>query len=151
MAIRAGDEVDAWCTKCRMDLGHRVVAAVGALPKRVECLTCNTQHNYRAPKGASSPVPKGELAPAEKRRAAARTPGKPRVTKAASELRADWEKHCLGQVDSKFTAYSVKERFALDQLVKHKKFGEGFVAELVDDAKVSIVFADGAKTLVHGR
>lgn len=151
MAVKAGEEVDAWCTKCRMDLGHRVVAVVGITPKRVECLTCNTQHNYRAPKGVKAPVPKGQPTPGSTSRTLAKGPGRPRVTKAAAELKADWEKQCLGQMDSAFVAYTVKERFKVNQLIRHKKFGDGFVSELVDDGKVSIVFADGVKTLVHGR
>ena len=50
--LTAGGEIDAWCTKCRMDLGHRIVALVHGVPKRVVCLTCGSQHNYRAPRVA---------------------------------------------------------------------------------------------------
>src|SRR5262245_28513441 len=50
VTISAGSEIDAWCTSCRMTLNHRVVAMVEGVAKRVLCLTCNKQHNYRAPK-----------------------------------------------------------------------------------------------------
>ena len=49
-SLTAGSEIDAWCTKCRMDLMHRIVAMVQSAPKRVICLTCNSEHNYRAPR-----------------------------------------------------------------------------------------------------
>ena len=49
-SLTAGAEIDAWCTKCRMDLMHRIVAMVQSAPKRVICLTCNSEHNYRAPR-----------------------------------------------------------------------------------------------------
>ena len=51
MIRTVGGEIDAWCTSCRMNLNHRIVAIVRSTPKRVECLTCNKQHNYRAPRG----------------------------------------------------------------------------------------------------
>ena len=54
--LTAGSEIDAWCTKCRMDLGHRIVAMVKDQPKRVVCQTCGSQHNYRAPKHSGSSV-----------------------------------------------------------------------------------------------
>ena len=31
-----------------MVLNHRIIAMVGTAPKRVECSTCNSHHNYRA-------------------------------------------------------------------------------------------------------
>jgi hypothetical protein len=55
--LGAGSEIDAWCTWCRMDLGHRVVAMVGGAPKRVVCLTCDREHDYRAPRsGRTGPA-----------------------------------------------------------------------------------------------
>ncbi len=31
-----------------MVLNHRIIAMVGTAPKRVECSTCNSHHNFRA-------------------------------------------------------------------------------------------------------
>ena len=45
--LRAGGEVDSYCTKCRLVLNHRIIAMVGPLPKKVECSTCNSHHTYR--------------------------------------------------------------------------------------------------------
>ena len=56
MAIRAGQEIDAWCTRCKMDLTHKVVAAVGDKPAKVECRTCYTIHMYRAPKSSPAAI-----------------------------------------------------------------------------------------------
>ncbi len=145
--LGAGSEIDAYCTKCRMDLGHRIVAMVGPAPKRVECQTCGSHHNYRAPKTAR-----------EKREAAktrtTRQTSTQRVTlaaKAESERRSEWERRILGQAATAFTRFKITETFEPDQLVIHKKFGEGYVVELLENDKLSIMFADGAKTLVHGR
>lgn len=154
MAVTAGKEVDAWCTKCRMDLSHRVVAVVAGQPRRVECQTCHTQHNYRAPKGAKSPIPREEKAPGEKAakpaKSSKKAPAK-RVTKAESQLIADWTTKVHGQLEKAFTNYTIAQVFKVDQLVRHKQFGEGYVAEVLGDNKLIIVFRGGSKTLIHGR
>ena len=64
--LTAGSEIDAWCTSCRMDLGHRIVAMVEGRPKRVECLTCGGQHNYRAPKAESDKGTDGKASAQER-------------------------------------------------------------------------------------
>ena len=46
--LRAGGEVDSWCTKCKLVLNHRIIALVGTTPARVECSTCSSHHNFRA-------------------------------------------------------------------------------------------------------
>lgn len=146
MSVTAGSEVDAWCTKCRMDLMHRVVAAVAGSPKRVECQTCRTQHNYRAPKGAKDPIPKGEDVPGTTKKAGAATPR----AKANAKV-SEWDRRVLGQTDTSFRAYSPRTTFRADELLRHSKFGDGFVSEVNADGKINVVFRDGAKTLVHGR
>src|SRR5258708_17991440 len=51
--LKPGAEVDSYCTKCRMDLLHRIIAMNNGKIIRVECRTCGGHHNYRAPKSAS--------------------------------------------------------------------------------------------------
>ncbi|MFO0570780.1 MAG: hypothetical protein U0263_34405 [Polyangiaceae bacterium] len=148
--LAAGSEIDAWCTKCRMDLGHRIIAMLEGRPKRVICQTCGSQHNYRAPasergaarpKGASgSPRPAGSVAQRVTEKAKAEAL---RVT--------DWEKHIAGQAMDAFTRYSIDRTYRAGELVAHKKFGEGYVVEVVDSGKVNIMFRDGPRTLAHGQ
>jgi hypothetical protein len=47
--------------------------------------------------------------------------------------------------------YSPKTKFAIGERVSHPKFGDGVVSSLLADGKVQIDFADGPRTLVHGR
>lgn len=151
MTATAGNEVDAWCTKCRMDLLHRVVAAVGGTPKRVECQTCHTQHNYRAPKGIKSPVPKGTDVPTGTKKAAAAKSPKAGKSAKGNARSSEWDKRVLGQLESSFTVYTPRSTFKADELIRHAKFGDGFVSEVNPDGKIAVIFRDGAKTLVHGR
>jgi hypothetical protein len=146
VAVKAGGEVDAWCTKCRMDLLHRVVAMVAAKPKRVECKTCQSQHNYRAPKGAPA------AAGAKKASASAKTPRAAKAgTPKPSRIQHDWEVHLAGKEPSAFRAYSVSSRFERDELIRHKTFGDGCVLEVLQDQKINVIFREGIKVLVHGR
>ncbi|MEN9579676.1 MAG: hypothetical protein RJA70_2685 [Pseudomonadota bacterium] len=134
-----------------MDLSHRVVAAVEGQPRRVECQTCHTQHNYRAPKGAKSPIPREVSPPKEKAAAKAKKVPAKRVTKAESQLIADWDTKVHGQLERAFTNYTISDVLKVNQLVRHKQFGEGYVYEVLGDNKLIIVFRGGSKTLIHGR
>lgn len=151
--LSAGSEIDAWCTKCRMDLGHRIVAMVGPVPKRVVCQTCGGEHTYRAPRsgGSASPVVRkkgGEAAPASKRAAPAGVRAAARA-KEEEERYGTWAQHTLGKAVDAFTRYSMDLKLAVGQLILHPKFGEGYVEAVNEDAKVSVMFRDGRKTLAH--
>jgi hypothetical protein len=49
--IQLGDEIDDYCTKCRLLTNHGVVAIVGGEVKKVRCNTCLFEHEYRHGKG----------------------------------------------------------------------------------------------------
>jgi hypothetical protein len=139
---QAGGEIDAWCTKCRLDLLHRIVAVVAGEPKRVECETCHSQHNYRAPKsGAAAAI-----------RATSKT-AKPRTARAASEAKtaATWETQVSGKDPSHFIPFSIEKRFEEGNLISHKRFGQGCVVEVLQDGKINVLFREGHRLLVHAR
>lgn len=146
--LTAASEIDAWCTKCRLDLSHRIVALVMGVPKRVVCQTCGSEHNYYRPRAE----PKGK--------GSARSPGAPRQSAAqrvtaraqaeADRVRA-WESKIAGQANDAFARYTIERHFGSGALVMHSKFGEGYVVEVLDGDKVNIMFRDGPRTLAHGR
>ena len=148
-SLTAGAEIDAWCTKCRMDLMHRIVAMVQSAPKRVICLTCNSEHNYRAPRTettASGVHVRARNTGPKPSPAAARVTQKAR----AEKERADsWASKTLGQAVDAFTRYAMDKSFRESELVLHSKFSEGYVDKVLEGAKISIMFRDGAKTLAH--
>jgi hypothetical protein len=140
--IGAGSEVDAWCTKCKMDLNHRVIAMEGDKIKRVECLTCRGHHNYRRPKSAE-PEPKRRSTSKKKKRAAKKA--------AVPDYRKLWEEAIMGRSPDDFTKYTITGNFEVGDLVRHKKFGDGVVAEIIEGGKIQVIFEPGPKTLVYGR
>jgi hypothetical protein len=141
---RTGGEIDAWCTKCRMDLNHRIVAMVGDVVKRVECLTCGGQHNYRKPASERDQPKASTPRAASGSRAASRVPATERSAKLS------WEKAIAGQPPGAFKAYSVTATFSPGDLVRHKLFGDGVIARIIDPKKVEILFEEGPKTMAQG-
>lgn len=145
--LSAASEIDAWCTKCRRDLNHRIVAMVGPTPKRVICLTCNSTHNYRAPKG-DAPV---KAARASRAKAEPKAPRETARSKSEAERLREWEQRVAGAAASAFRRYAIDALFKEGELILHGKFGEGYVVETDSEGKVYIMFRDQLRTLVHGR
>lgn len=152
--LRAGGEVDSWCTKCKLVLNHRVIAMVSSTPVRVECSTCGSHHNYR-------PRAPGDKAVATTSRSTSGSGGgsaAPRSTRAsvtkaqqaALDREKSWEKATLGKTASEFKSYRVDETFSEGELVRHKKFGDGVVTRILDPKKVEILFKDEPRTLAQG-
>lgn len=58
--MRLGDDVDDYCSRCKLSTTHSVVSLVGDDVKKVRCRTCNYEHNYRKNKGGRGPMSKKE-------------------------------------------------------------------------------------------
>jgi hypothetical protein len=150
VTIKVGSELDSWCTSCRLTLNHRVVALVAGAPKRVLCLTCNKQHNFRRPKaegaGVASAAGTGAAASSTKK-SAKKSAAAPKSPSSARE----WQTNVADRDSSDFVPYSIHTTFETGQLVDHPKFGWGYVKETMAAQKLCILFKDGPRTLVHGR
>lgn len=147
-ALKAGGDVDSWCTKCRMMLTHRIVAMVGPLPKRVECETCHSQHNFRERAPGDAPVKIGSSSAGS----GSRAPRVSSVTRLEQERRdreKSWESAVNGRVVSDFIKYNIKQTFQEGDLVKHTKFGDGVVTRIIDAHKIEILFRDEPRTLAQ--
>ena len=152
-ASKPGTEVDSWCTKCRMDLLHRIIAVHNGKIIRVECRTCGGHHNYRPPKSALGAPRTGiaRAAPAEKARATSSAPSPKRAAAAEAERQreATWQKAVLGQPISSFKAYRATQTFSHGDLIRHGKFGDGYIVRVIDRQKVEVMFKDGPRMLAQ--
>lgn len=139
--IRVGGEIDAVCTRCRMITNHRIVAMVDGLVKRVICLTCDSQHNYRQPPGEKAPR-------AAKVMRVAREMKKTSVPD-GGRVFAQWlqSKKSLEESGLELKPYSIRELFEAGQAVMHPKFGLGFVQKVIVPNKMEIMFETEIKTL----
>ena len=132
--IAVGSDVEAYCTKCKEILAHAVVAMQDSKPRRVRCLTCDGEHNYRAKKPAS------------------RTPAKKsaKTTKRTTTKRSrqSWEEVMQQAASKPHKKYSMSGSFAEGDWIEHSHFGLGCVQSFTPPNKITVRFADSTRLLV---
>ena len=151
--LKPGSEVDAWCTKCRMDLLHRIIAMEGPKIARVECRTCGGHHNYRRPKSGPLPAARKDQSPpktsATRSSPPSMSPRKAAAHEAERQRESTWEKAVLGKPVTSFRAYRASQTFNSGDLIRHGKFGDGYIVRIIDRQKVEVMFKDGPRTLAQ--
>lgn len=140
-----GKEALSYCTSCKMDLNHVIVAMKGDKLVKVQCLTCKKEHGFRAPKGITDP---GAVAAKKK---TARAAAKEEAAKLAqrTSVEAEWEKLMTTHKEAPFKSYSTKGNFALGDKLNHPNFGEGIVGRLIYPNKMEVIFRSDVKVLLH--
>ncbi len=125
---KVGAEIEAWCTKCKMDRLHAIetLKSDGNI-NRVLCKTCEGNHLFRLPRGAGG-----------KPKTTSRRPRKGSVIVTEEELK-------------KAKPYAMDGAFEAGDIIKHKKFGPGKVLELKPGDKMEVGFEHGPKLLVFNR
>ena len=155
-AVTAGGECDAYCTKCKRDTLHNIVAmdATGKTPAQVQCRSCQGTHKYRAPKDAPATVAKKAAAPAKaksstKKSAAAKTPAAP----SPAALLKRWEELVGKRAGTTAQRYKVTAAYGADDVIEHTTFGLGFVTEELAFNRIKVLFQDAERTLLarHGQ
>jgi hypothetical protein len=152
--LTAGGECDAWCTKCKRDTLHNIVAmdSTGKTPAQVQCRSCQGTHKYRAPK--ETPVAKA-LAKAPKAKAAGtkKAADKKSAAPSTASIYKRWEELLGRRGGNQAVPYKVTAAFGYDDVVEHKDFGVGFVIEEVAYNRIKVLFQDSERTLVarHGQ
>ncbi len=132
--VKAGGEIDAFCTKCELTLAHTVIAVMGGKPVKVECNTCHAVHRWRDAGGRVAGTAAGRAA----------RPARPKPP--VEEFEA-----VLAAKRGAPTSYSPSRLFSVDDVVDHPIFGLGFVSALRDGGKMEVTFRSDVKLLVHGR
>ena len=150
--LTAGGEVVSYCTKCKMDLNHRIIALVEGVPVKVECESCGSHHKYRRPmsergsekRTRASSSSSGRSTGASSRSAAARA-----AAEAAEEAdrEREWQSRIAGKMADEFTKYTPRGKFDTDDLLHHFKFGDGYVVRVIDANKIEVMFQSGPRVL----
>jgi len=140
--IRVGGEIDAVCTRCRIITNHRIVAMVDGLVKRVICLTCDSQHNYRQPPGQKGPT-------SAKVVRVGREMKKTRALSGGARVFAQWmqNKEALAAIGEEPLPYSISHVYQPGQAINHAKFGLGFVQKIIPPNKMEVMFETEIKNL----
>lgn len=136
----AGHDIDTYCSRCKLDLAHVIIAVSAGQPVRVVCKTCQSEHAFRKPKRTTG----GTKRAASTRKATTSVPQGPLSTEAYHQLLS-------GRDLSRSRRYTIKETFSVDDVVDHKKFGIGLVTKMLGDQKIEVTFREGTKILIHDR
>ena len=85
----------------------------------------------------------------------ARQFGKPqpvaRKSKAKKDPRAEYDAMMSELLEQPVRNYSPRESFGLRDKVNHPTLGMGIVVRLRGNGKLELLFAEGLKTLIHGK
>ncbi len=134
---QVGKDIDALCSKCKMLLTHVVVSEVDGVVSKVQCRTCGSLHKYR--EGGRSPGRTRTPRPA-KSGSGART--------APQELQRLWQmkKEALPG-DADVFDYRPDSEYEEGDVVRHTRFGLGFVERVVSRNRIEILFQNGLKLM----
>ncbi len=147
-----GNEVEAYCTKCKRDTLHIVTAADGGVISRVMCQTCKSYHKYKPPAAEQTvePTVKIKKAKAVKEKKVGETKEKkPKAAKPTSRKMQNFELILEDHPKSDRIAYELAGSYTKGMVLEHKVFGTGVVKSVISDTKIQVQFREGMKILVQ--
>jgi hypothetical protein len=127
--ISTGGNIDSYCTKCRLNLEHVVVAMVGGAIVKVKCKTCGSIHRFR---DISAARPGSSV----KKSTASRT---------VVSVEALWET-AIEMAKGPELPYGTTNSYRAGDLISHSVFGKGVVQQ-VRFNKCSVLFRDKERLL----
>ncbi len=136
-----GRDIDAWCSKCKLDLGHTITAMVDGAVVQVRCNTCTSVHRFKAP--AAERIKRSARSPRS------RTKAKAKADKVTKDVRV-YQRRIADRDLEQAVKYSPRLDPTVGSLIDHSKFGIGIV-EAVADGKAAVLFDSGKRLLVVGR
>ena len=149
--VGPGEDVEAWCTRCRMNLNHRVIAVVRGAIQRVHCLTCGGDHKYYPPKSGQAPE-------TERKRTATSTPAalpskeRKSTDRSLAKAYSEWVtfmKDMSPGTDAR--PYRISESYKASEYIEHPEFGTGRVVDVLGAQRIEVIFKDGRKVMVCNR
>lgn len=135
-----GDEIEAYCGKCKLDTLHIVTAVSDDQIEKVMCKVCMGYHRYKMPQSDAAAL---MISP------------KNRTAKTASKgvqkrVRRDKWTKILEDLDSTHAIeYSMEKAYQPETPIHHEIFGFGVVKNIIDSRKIEVLFHDGEKILVQ--
>lgn len=128
---RVGQELNAYCGKCKDERTHIVAAMDGEVVRRVTCSMCGGTHNYKLKPVVAT---NGETTAPTKRKSTRRT-------KESDTFSIDPKRPVK--------SYDMNNIFSTGDVIKHPKFGLGAVEGAMPPNKIEVRFQEGKKLLLH--
>ena len=139
MSTLIGNDIDAYCTKCKLILNHIILVERDKTVSRVKCKTCGSEHNYRSA-GPSLKKPLGSPQSAR---------GNKEKSALSNAVSTQWEsrKNILTP-NIRIKIYRFQDTFRLKDVIQHDVFGLGFVERIISDTRMEVLFCDSIKRMV---
>lgn len=126
-----GNEIEAYCTKCKMDTVHVITALKDDSVDKVICKACDSTHKYKPAGG--------------KKKTAKKTKKRSKKTK---EERV-WNRAMAKADPDNPVDYEMSGSFSESDVIQHNTFGLGVVTKVISEQKINVAFQDGSRTLVQ--
>lgn len=127
--ISTGGDIDSYCTKCKLNLEHFILAVVAGTIVKVKCKTCGSIHRF---KGAPAARPK-----------AGRKESSSSKTFVSTQVQ--WES-AIDAAHGPELPYDMVSSFCDGDLIVHNFFGKGIVLKTYF-RKCSVLFRDKERLL----
>lgn len=125
-----------YCSKCKLNLNHRITLMDGDAPARVLCLTCNSERRFKSPK-----------APSTRRSVAAKvTTSKEKAKVQGANSSLEW-RQTIRDKEHLARPYNINEAFQMNTVVIHPTFGKGLIVGFDHPNKLRIFFDGDVKVL----
>jgi hypothetical protein len=139
-----GNDIEAYCTKCKILLDHIILVEIDQVVSRVKCKTCGSEHKYRSEKPISK---KSSSSPdslsVNKVKSGSSMPKK------MSTAPTQWEnKKNELKSNHLIKIYRTQDTFRLRDVIQHHAFGLGFVEQIISDTRMEVLFCDSIKRMV---
>src|SRR6185369_2048304 len=133
---RVGQELSAYCGKCKDERTHIVAAMDGEIVRRVTCSMCGSTHNYKVkPAAVPAGAATGTTAAGTKRKVGSRR------TKETEAFNIDPKRPVK--------SYDMNNVYSANDVINHPKFELGAVEAALPPNKIEVRFQEGKKMLLH--
>lgn len=132
-----GQEIEAYCGKCKDNTIHLITTLSGEKIEKVMCKVCKRYHKYKVPTYVSSETP------------VKKTKIKPIPVKTTRPRRNKWTRILDNSDHDSAVEYKMDKSYEVETTILHKNFGLGVVKTVIDTRKIEVLFNDGEKLLVQ--
>jgi hypothetical protein len=120
----AGQDIASYCSRCKLNRDHTIMAMGGADITKVRCKNCGSTHKFKNPSDASK----------------VRLPRTKKVGGAEATAEIIWEAG-MAAAKGKEHIYSIAAKYHVGDIVLHNTFGKGIVLKLYVN-KCDMLFKD---------
>ncbi|MGV8056480.1 MAG: hypothetical protein AB2L12_00360 [Smithellaceae bacterium] len=139
-----GENIDAYCSKCKLVLAHVIMFKVGEAVSKVKCNTCGAEHKYRPRKPAAKKT--AVSSKPRTRETIARRVAAAKIQTNNAPMQWDSRNQTMDR-STPVKDYSIHGQYRAKDVVNHSIFGLGFVERIVSDKTMDVLFCDSVKLM----